>query len=82
MPPLTGLKTSVHRTRADVVDVADETKRLERRVPRLPFLFDRRVFGGVLVGQGRLAHRELGGEAGEQQNQISFHVLNHIQSVP
>ena len=40
--------------RADVMDVADEAKRLERRVPRFPFLFDGRVFGGVLFGQGRL----------------------------
>jgi hypothetical protein len=55
--------------RADVMDVADEAKRRERRVPRLPFLFDRRVFGGVLFGQGRFAQRDLGREAGEQQNQ-------------
>jgi hypothetical protein len=39
----------------------------KRLVPRLPFVFDRRVFGSVLFG-----HRELGHEAGEQQNQISF----------
>jgi hypothetical protein len=40
--------------------------------------FDRRVFGGVLFGQGRLAQRDLGREAGEQQQQISFHVHNHV----
>jgi hypothetical protein len=45
-------------------------------------LFDRRVFGGVLFGQGRLAQRDLGREAGEQHNQISFHVHNPIQSAP
>lgn len=56
------------------MEVADEAKRLERRVPRLPFLFDRRVFGGVLFGQGRFAQRDLGREAGEQQNQTSLHV--------
>jgi hypothetical protein len=59
--------------RADVMDVADEAKRLEWRVPRLPFLFDRRVFGGVLFSQGRFTHRDLGREAGEQDNQIPLH---------
>lgn len=48
------------------MDVADEAKRRERRVPRLPFLFDRSVFGGVLFGQGSFAQRDLGREAGEQ----------------
>ena len=48
------------------MDVADEVKRRERRVPSLPFLLDRRVFGGVLFGQGRLAQCDLGREAGEQ----------------
>jgi hypothetical protein len=51
--------------RADVMDVADEAKRLERRVPRLPFPLDRRVFGDVLFGQGRFGLRELGNETGE-----------------
>ncbi len=56
------------------MDVADEAKRRERRVPRLPFLFDRRVFGGVLFGQERFAQRDLGREASEEKNQIWFHV--------
>jgi len=59
--------------RADVMDVADEAKRRERRVSRLPFLFDCRVFGGVLFGQGRFGQRDPGREASEQQNQILFH---------
>ena len=56
------------------MDVADEAKRFERRVPRFPFLFDGRVFGGVLFSQGRFGERGLGREAGEQQNQHSFQI--------
>jgi hypothetical protein len=48
------------------MDVADEVKRRERRVPSLPFLLDRRVFGSILFGQGRLGQCDLGREAGEQ----------------
>ena len=68
--------------RADVMNVADEAKRLERCVPRFPFLFDRRVFGGALFGQGRFAHRDLGREAGEQHEQILLHVHSHVALNP
>ena len=52
--------------RADVMEVADEAKPQGRRVPSLPFLLDRRVFGSILFGQGRLGQCDLGREAGEQ----------------
>lgn len=64
------------------MDVPGEAKRFERRVPRLPFPFDRRVFGDVLFGQGKFAQRDPGRESGEQGKHFLFHVRSHIAFNP